>query len=212
MEYHSIPFSTLAYQSKLPSQAEVETQAATIELLCARLAMWLVNSINTPSSSTRRRNEISILNNIKKICIYNVREEVIHPQDWSENNPTYMDVTYAHTGDALNLYEIEGEKVLQDNTIIYNSCDKAAHISHLLDKKDFKSIIFSADSTIMETLFLTTYVKDTGSDSGVEIGLEAPPPQPQTLLKRLCILQQSLHPTGGEEMYCDIQKVRTYSF
>lgn len=101
---------------------------------------------------------------------------------------------------------------MQDNTIIYNSCDKAAHISHLLDTKHFKSIIFSADSTIMEILFLTTYVKDTGSDSCVEIGLEAPPPQPQTLLKRLCILQQSLHPTGGEEMYCDIQKVRTYFF
>ena len=214
VEYHSIPFSTLAYQSKLPTQAEFETQAATTELLCARLAMWLVSTVHTPSSSTRRRKEIAILNNLKKIIVYNVREEVVHPQDWSEKNPRYMEVSYKHTGDLLNVYEMECEIILQDNTIIYNSCDKAVHISHMLDKEEIKNIIFSADSTIMETLFLTTYVKDEGSDSGtvsgVGRGLEENPPQPQNLLRRFCILQQALHPTGGEEMYCDIQKVRTY--
>ena len=74
---------------------------------------------------------------------------------------------------------MEWEIILQDNTIIYNSCDKAVHISHMLDKKEYRSIIFSADSTIMETLFLTTYVKDEVSDSGtvssVGRGLEETP-------------------------------------
>jgi len=49
----------------------------------------------------------------------------------------------------------------------------------MLDKKEYRSIIFSADSTIMETLFLTTYVKDEVSDSGtvssVGRGLEETP-------------------------------------
>ena len=166
-----------------------------MELLCAKLAMWLVPTADSHSQHSKRLTPVvqNSLSCIRKVVIHNIRKPG-SGIEFFEDTCSYTTATYQCDDDASFRFERTNET---DNTVqsLNNSCDKAIEITREFHINRTGCVTYSSNSSILQTIMLGSHQMEQGE---------------RDLPKHHSVLQLQLNASVGEEIYCSIFNVSNY--